>query len=65
MPLEPDAGVPDSVAVPFPLSTNVTPGGSAPDDMNVGTGNPDAMTVKLPGDPLVNATEAALVIDGG
>ena len=31
-------GVPESVAVPFPLEWNVTPGGRVPDSVKVGVG---------------------------
>jgi len=44
----PDAGVPPSVAVPFPLSTKVTPLGNAPVSVNDGVGDPVVVTVKKP-----------------
>ena len=47
----PAPGVPASVAVPSPLSTNVTPAGSAPVDVSVGVGVPIAVTVKVPALP--------------
>jgi hypothetical protein len=56
------AGAPLSVAVPSPLSVAVTPAGSAPVTTSVGTGNPAAVTVKLPADPKENVVAAALVI---
>jgi hypothetical protein len=60
----PDAGVPLSVAVPFPLFTNVTPLGSVPVSVNVGVGDPVVVTVKLPAVPTVNVVLLALVIAG-
>ncbi|MFK5108605.1 hypothetical protein ACI394_29140, partial [Klebsiella pneumoniae] len=39
---------PASVAVPFPLSTNVTPEWSAPLDESEGLGYPFTVTVKVP-----------------
>ncbi len=51
MPAVPPAGVPLSVAVPLPLSTNVTPLGSAPVRVSVGVGTPLVVTVKLPALP--------------
>jgi hypothetical protein len=60
----PDAGVPLSVAVPFPLSLNVTPLGSVPVSANVGVGDPVAVTVKLPAVPTVNVVLLPLVIAG-
>jgi hypothetical protein len=39
-------GVPASVALPFPLSVNVTPFGSAPVSVKAGLGNPAAEIVK-------------------
>ena len=54
-------GVPDSVAVPFPLSVNVTPGGNAPDSYKIGVGNPVVVTVKVPAWPTVKVAESALV----
>ena len=44
----PDAGVPPKVAVPFPLSTNVSPLGSVPVSVNDGVGVPVVVTVKVP-----------------
>ena len=54
--------VPPSVAVPSPLSWNVTPLGSEPDSVSVGVGVPVAVTVKLPAVPAVNVVLAALVM---
>ena len=64
MPAVPAAGVPPSVAVPFPLSTNVTPLGSAPVFVSDGVGDPVAVTVKFPATPTVNMALLALVIAG-
>jgi hypothetical protein len=46
------------------LLLNVTPLGSAPASANVGTGDPVAVTVKLPAVPTVNVVPLALVIPG-
>ena len=64
VPAVPAAGVPPRVAVPSPLSTNVTPDGNAPDSDNDGFGRPVQVTVNDPADPTVNDTDAALVIAG-
>ena len=61
VPPVPAAGVPESVPVPPPLSTNVTPLGSAPVDVIAGAGLPDVVTVKVPGAPTVNVVAFALV----
>ena len=47
----PAAGVPASVAVPSPLSTNVTPAGSAPVSVSAAVGNPVVVTVNVPAVP--------------
>ena len=60
----PASGVPVSVAVPSPLSTKVTPPGSAPVSLSAGVGKPVVVTVKLPGVPTVNVVLSALVIAG-
>jgi hypothetical protein len=60
----PEAGVPLSVAVPFPLFTNVTPLGSVPVSDSVGAGDPVVVTVKLPAVPTVKVVVLALVIAG-
>ena len=44
----PAAGVPARVAVPSPLSTKVTPAGSAPVSVSAGVGNPVVVTVNVP-----------------
>jgi len=62
--LEPGAGIPLSVAVLFPLSTKVTPEGSAPVSDSAAIGNPLAVTVKDPDWPIVNVALLALVIAG-
>ena len=64
LPAVPAAGVPLSVAVPFPLLTNVTPLGSAPVSVTDGVGVPVVVTVKLPAVPTVNVVLLALVIAG-
>src|SRR4029077_16102934 len=59
------AGLPDSVAVPLPLLTKVTPLGRVPDRVIVeGVGNPVAVTVNVSAVPTVKVTPAALVIAG-
>ena len=64
VPPVPTAGVPDSVPVPFPLSTKVTPAGSVPLTEIAGSGMPIAVTVKVPGVPTVNDAILALVMAG-
>jgi len=59
-----DKRVPLKVPVPFPLSTNVTPAGSAPVSLNAGAGKPVAVTVNEPAAPVVNVAAAALVTTG-
>ena len=60
----PTAGVPDSVAVPVPLSTNESPEGNAPVRVIAGVGNPVVVTLKLLAVPTVNVVAFALVIAG-
>ena len=60
----PAAGVPASVAVPSPLSTKVTPAGSAPVSLSAEVGNPVVVTVNVPDVPVVNVVLSALVIAG-
>ena len=48
VPPEPGAGVPASVAVPFPLPVNVSPGGSSPVSDNVHGGTPVTVMIMLP-----------------
>ena len=64
VPPEPAAGVPASVAVPSPLSVNVTPDGSGPVSDNVELGTPVVVTVKVPAWPTVKVVPAGLVIPG-
>ena len=65
VPALPDAGVPLSVAVPFPLFTNVTPLGSAPVSVSDGVGVPVVVTVKkLSGESTKNVVLLALVMLG-
>ena len=61
----PVAGVPESVAVPSPLSTKVTPAGNDPVSLSgVGIGKPVVVTVNVPNVPVVNVVLSALVIAG-
>ena len=52
------------MAVPFPLSTKVTPVGSVPLSLKAGVGIPVVVTVNVPGSPSVNVVMVALVIAG-
>ena len=52
------------MAVPLPLSVNVTPVGSAPVRVRVGLGVPVVVTVNDPAVPIVNVVLLALVIAG-
>lgn len=64
-PVAPSGGVPASVAVPFPLSVNVTPVGRVPEIIvKDGNGTPLVVTVKLPAAPGMNVTPSALVMTG-
>src|SRR5262249_25346289 len=66
VPLVPVAGVPASVAVPLPLSVNVTPDGRMPPaSSSVGAGVPAVSTVNVPGVPTTNVAAFALVKVGG
>ena len=58
--------LPATVAVPLrrPAELSVTPLGSAPVSVKVGTGTPDAVTVNDPAVPAVNVVLFALVIVG-
>ena len=62
MPAVPAAGVPEIVAVPSPLSVNVTPDGSAPFSDNWQGGHPVDVTVKVPAWPTVKVAWSAPVI---
>jgi hypothetical protein len=53
--------VPDST----PALLRFTPGGRAPDSLNVEAGVAEADTVKVPGEPLMNVVALAVVIMGG
>jgi len=64
VPRVPDAGVPASVAVPFPLSVKVTPVGNAPVSVKAGTGKPVVVTVKDPAAPSAKEVLVALVKAG-
>ena len=61
----PAPGVPDSGAVPFRLSTKVTPAGKVPVLLIDGVGLPVAVTVNVPAVPTVKVAVPALVIAGG
>ena len=50
----PAAGVPARVAVPSPLSTKVTPVGSAPVSLSAAVGVPVVVTVNVPALPVAN-----------
>lgn len=65
MPPVPEAALPDSVPVPLPLSTKVTPLGSAPFSERAGGGNPVVVTVNDPDAPAVKVALVALVMAGG
>ena len=60
----PAAGVPARVAVPLPLSVNVTPEGSAPVSDSVAAGEPVVVTLNEPLAPTVNVVALALVMAG-
>ena len=60
MPPVPGAGVPLSK----PAEVKVTPPGRAPTSLNVGAGEPVAVTVKVPATPIANVVWFALVITG-
>ena len=64
-PAVPAAGVPLSVPVPSPLSTNVTPPGSAtPVRVIAATGDAVVVTVNVPATPTLKLVVLALVIVG-
>ncbi len=52
------------MAVPSPLSTKATPGGSAPVSLSEGSGVPVVVRLKLPAVPAVKVVEAAEVMAG-
>ena len=58
------AAMPASVAVPLPLSTKVTPVGSAPVSVRAGFGKPVVVAVKLPATFTEKVVALALVIAG-
>ena len=64
VPPVPAASVPESAAVPFPLSLNLTLDGSVPSSDKSGVGTPVDVTVKAQGLPTVQVVWAALVIWG-
>ena len=55
---------PVNVAVPLPLSTNVTPVGSVPALLSAAAGDPLVVTLKVPVLAAVNVAVAALVMVG-
>src|SRR5579862_7700879 len=57
-------GVPDSVAVPLPLSTKVTPEGSAPVSVRPGVGFPVAVTLNVLAVPTVKVMADVEMIVG-
>jgi len=57
--------VPDSVPVPSPLSTKVTPLGRLPVSDRASVGVPVEVTVKVPAEPAVKVALAADVMAGG
>jgi len=57
-------GVPESVAVPLPLSTKVTPEGRVPVSENIGVGYPLASIVNELVLPITNTVLVVLMIDG-
>lgn len=63
-PAVPEAGVPETVAVPLPLSVKVTPEGRAPVSERAGGGEPLAVTVKEPLLPTVKVALDALLMVG-
>ena len=64
VPPVPVAGVPERVAVPSPLSTNVTPEGRAPVSLSAGAGTPVVVTTNDCGPPAVKSADAADVTAG-
>ena len=60
----PAVGVPGRVAVPSPLSTNVTPEGRPPVSESDGVGNPAVVTVNDPAAPLEKVALDPEVMDG-
>ena len=58
----PAAGVPLRAPV---VVLRLTPAGSVPDSLNVGAGDPEAVTVKLPAVPTAKVVLFELVKDGG
>jgi hypothetical protein len=64
VPPVPAAGVPPSAPVPFPLSANVTPLGSAPVSVSAGEGDPVVVTKNSSTEPTSNVVLLALVKAG-
>ncbi len=55
------SGVPAIVAVPSPLSSKLTPSGSAPSRLSAGAGSPPVVTVNEPFSPVAKEAASALV----
>jgi hypothetical protein len=64
VPSVPSAAEPESVAVPFPLSTNETPVGSGPLSEMADVGYPVVVTLKLSELPVENVLASVEVIAG-
>ena len=64
LPPVPVVVVPAIVAVPLPLSVNVSPPGRAPDSVMAGAGAPVVDTVKLNGAPTIEVAALALRMAG-
>jgi hypothetical protein len=62
---EGEVAVPDSVAVPFPLSAKVTPLGRVPLSLSDGVGEPVVVTVNEPATLVVNEVLDGEVMVGG
>src|ERR1700690_4480169 len=63
--LPPALGIPESVAVPLWLSTNVTPGGNPPASTMLAAGKAAVVTVNELDTPYANVVLFALVNEGG
>ena len=64
LPMVEELGVPLIVAVPLPLSTNVTPAGNAPVSVRVERGLDEATTVNESAWPTMNRAVEAVMIEG-